>query len=420
MNTSGTMAMLTDKDEKTGEYKIPRIIYSDAFYSEMVPYADLILARHDLSRALGLHFAARPPDQPVPTGRRRHPPACGRAGSRRAPIPGRADRARWPPRADPLGTNEDGGAKYPGGYKDYIVNHERAPGIGTLAGWRGANGTQDGRGEPNPNQLDALHRKWLLLAPRTAARGTATTAIQHGGYLRYAFDMGFDHAHRADHPADSIARPLQKFRLAAKGRGGPKPPEEHRARVETYFDPLPFWYPPFDDNARRCRKSTFSRHHPAPGGDVSQSWGSQNAWLRQIHGQNRLFINRATAAKLGLADDDWVWIENSRGRVKGQIKCMEGCNPDTVWTWNAIGKRKGSWNLDPEATEATKGFLLNHLITELLPAKDGTAYSNSDPITGQAAWFDLKVRLVKALPEEAGESAPQFDILPRLQKELVS
>ena len=34
MNTAETMRMLTDK-EADGSYKIPRIIYSDAFYSEM-------------------------------------------------------------------------------------------------------------------------------------------------------------------------------------------------------------------------------------------------------------------------------------------------------------------------------------------------------------------------------------------------
>ena len=27
---------------------------------------------------------------------------------------------------------------------------------------------------------------------------------------------------------------------------------------------------------------------------------------------------------------------------------MEGVNPDTVWTWNAIGKRAGAWNLAPQ------------------------------------------------------------------------
>ncbi|MGB0796355.1 MAG: molybdopterin-dependent oxidoreductase, partial [Paracoccaceae bacterium] len=52
MNTKGVIDMLTDKDE-SGEYVIPRIIYSDAYSSEMVAYADLILPdttyleRHD-------------------------------------------------------------------------------------------------------------------------------------------------------------------------------------------------------------------------------------------------------------------------------------------------------------------------------------------------------------------------------------
>ncbi len=43
MNTAETMRMLTDKDPGTGGYRIPRIIYSDAYYSETVAYADLVL-----------------------------------------------------------------------------------------------------------------------------------------------------------------------------------------------------------------------------------------------------------------------------------------------------------------------------------------------------------------------------------------
>ena len=35
--------MLTAKDPASGEYRIPRIIYSDAYFSEMVAYADLVL-----------------------------------------------------------------------------------------------------------------------------------------------------------------------------------------------------------------------------------------------------------------------------------------------------------------------------------------------------------------------------------------
>src|SRR5690606_35851905 len=43
MNTAGTIAMLEERDPATGEYRIPRIIYSDAYWSETVAYADLVL-----------------------------------------------------------------------------------------------------------------------------------------------------------------------------------------------------------------------------------------------------------------------------------------------------------------------------------------------------------------------------------------
>ena len=69
-----------------------------------------------------------------------------------------------------------------------------------------------------------------------------------------------------------------------------------------------------------------------------------------------------------------------------------------------------------DAPEATKGFLLNHLIHELLPAKsDGHRYANSDPITGQAAWFDLRVNIVKCDPQD--ECLPAFPpITPQVRK----
>jgi anaerobic selenocysteine-containing dehydrogenase len=139
------------------------------------------------------------------------------------------------------------------------------------------------------------------------------------------------------------------------------------------------------------------------------SWGSQNAWLRQIHGANRLYLNRARALTLGIADDDWVWIHSRNGRVKAQVKLMQGVNADTVWTWNAIGRRGGAAALADGAPEIKRGFLLNHLIADLLPEREGGyRFSNSDPITGQAAWYDLRVSIEKAAPAEAGESFPQF------------
>ena len=140
------------------------------------------------------------------------------------------------------------------------------------------------------------------------------------------------------------------------------------------------------------------------------SWGSQNAWLRQIHGRNRLYMNRSRAGELGIADGDWVRVTSHHGSIKVQVQLMEGVNPDTVWTWNAIGKRRGAWNLSPEAPEASRGFLLNHVISDLLPEREtGYRYANTDPVTGQAAWFDLRVRIERVSEDRPGETAePQF------------
>ncbi|VAV94117.1 Anaerobic dimethyl sulfoxide reductase chain A, molybdopterin-binding domain, partial [hydrothermal vent metagenome] len=97
-------------------------------------------------------------------------------------------------------------------------------------------------------------------------------------------------------------------------------------------------------------------------------------------------------------------------RVKGQAKLISGVNKDVVWTWNAIGKRKGAWGLQPGAPEFTKGFLLNHIISDVLADKHGEKkYSNSDPVTGQAAWYDLRVKITKCKANEAGATEPMYE-----------
>ena len=172
------------------------------------------------------------------------------------------------------------------------------------------------------------------------------------------------------------------------------------------MDPLPIWYEPIE--ATMVSREEYPLHaltqRPMA---MYHSWGSQNAWLRQIMSENRLYMNRETAGALGIADEDWVVVESRNGTLTCQARLMEGLNPNSVWTWNAIGKRSGAWTLDKKAPESERGFLLNHLISEYLPA-DGGGHraSNSDPVTGQAAWFDLTVRVRKASAAEAGRTAP--------------
>jgi anaerobic selenocysteine-containing dehydrogenase len=131
------------------------------------------------------------------------------------------------------------------------------------------------------------------------------------------------------------------------------------------------------------------------------SWDSQNAWLRQILGQNFLYMNPIKAAELNIEDMQWAWVESAHGKIRVQVKFSNAVQPDTVWTWNSVGKMPGAWSLNPESDEIKKAFLLNHLITEEISDGAGGTISNSDPITGQAGWYDLKVKIYKSDKEGA-------------------
>jgi anaerobic selenocysteine-containing dehydrogenase len=136
------------------------------------------------------------------------------------------------------------------------------------------------------------------------------------------------------------------------------------------------------------------------------SWGSQNAWLRQIMARNFLYIHPETAKHYALDDGDWVELSSHLSTITVPVKLTNNVQKNTVWTWNAVGKRKGTWGLSPKASESNQGFLLNPLISDLTPNAD---YANADPITGQAAWFDLRVAIKKVAKQAF--SSPQFSIL---------
>jgi anaerobic selenocysteine-containing dehydrogenase len=407
MNVPDTLKYLTAKDETTGGYVIPKIIYADSYQSEMVYYADLVLPDTTyLERWDCISLLDRPISEPD-----------GPADSIRQPVvePDRDVRPFQTVLLDlgaRLGLNgmvkEDGSPRYPGGYADYIVNHERAPGVGPLAGWRGADGTSAGKGAPNPDQLKRYIEHgchWFQEFP------------EHMKYYKHVnrdyldWAVGFGFLGKAEPIIFQLySEPFQKFRLAAEGHGTIVPPTEHRERIHAHFDPLPFWYAPFEGEMVKAEDFPLHAVTQRPMA-MYHSWGSQNDWLRQILGRNWLYMARETAAARGIADDDWVTVTSHHGQIRAQAKLMDGVEPGTVWTWNAIGKRSGAWALDHDAPEAKQGFLLNHLISELLPERGGGyRYSNSDPVTGQAAWYDLKVQVARA-EDQSESSHPQFHTL---------
>jgi anaerobic selenocysteine-containing dehydrogenase len=413
MNTSNVRDMLKARGDD-GEYKIPFLVVVDAFQSEMVEFADLVLPdttyleRYDTISIL---------DRPISE-------ADSICDSIRAPViaPDRDVRPWQEVMVDlahrlgfPAFVNEDGSARY-SGYKDFITRFEKAPGIGFLAGWRGEDGESPLRGAPNPRQWEMYEENECFFEYKLP-ENMRFYKFANKDYLELARDAGFN---TSAEPIvmELYSETLQKFRLAGQGLyDGPMPKKEaDRERLARYFDPLPFWYQPLEMQGADER---FDLHavtqRPM---SMYHSWDSQNAWLRQAMAQNFLYMNRMTGERLGVEDLSWVWVESRNGEIRAQVKLMEGCEENTVWTWNAIGKARGTWGLSPDANESNDGFLLNHLISELLPENtpnegaqskaSGSVQSNSDPITGQAAWYELTVRVRPAARDETG-TWPTFD-----------
>jgi anaerobic selenocysteine-containing dehydrogenase len=312
----------------------------------------------------------------------------------------------------PAFVTPEGNRKYRD-YPDFIVNYETAPGsgIGFLAGWRGKGGEKSMRGEPNPKQWEMYAKNNCVFHHRMAPEHQYMRNWNQG-YMAWAQSVGL----RRDNDPIVIhiySEFLQGFRLAAQGkRAGKQPPDHLRKRVETYFDPLPFYYAPLEEQATDRTRFPLNAVTQRPMA-MYHSWDSQNAWLRQIHTHNYLFVNPQVAQAAGIADGGWMWVESQWGKVRCLCRYSEAVEPGTVWTWNAIGKAPGAWGLSDDANESQRGFLLNHLIREELPGTGGApGLSNSDPITGQAAWYDVRVRISAAMPGDAAQTWPQFKSVP--------
>jgi sulfite dehydrogenase (quinone) subunit SoeA len=151
MNTMEVRELLNSKNAD-GEFKIPFLVVCDAFQSEMVDFADLVLPdttyleRHDAMSLLDRPISEY--DGPVDSVRIPVLPTTGECKPFQEVLIELASRLKFP-----AFTAEDGSRKFKD-YPDFITRFETAPnsGIGFLAGWRGKDGEKSLRGEPNPDQ----------------------------------------------------------------------------------------------------------------------------------------------------------------------------------------------------------------------------------------------------------------------------
>jgi len=409
MNTVEVRTMLNDKDAN-GEFKIPFLVVCDAFQSEMVAYADLVLPdttyleRHDVMSMLDRPISEF--EGPMDSVRIPVVPPTGQCKPFQEVLIELGARLKLP-----AFVHRDGTRKFRD-YPDFVINYETDPGsgIGFLAGWRGKGGEKFMKGEPNPKQWE-MYEKNNCVFQYHLPRSYQYMRNWNQGYLEWA------QRHRLTRYAEPIlihiySEVLQKFRLAAQGKwDGKQPPDALRERIDTYFDPLPFYYESLESQHTDLHKYPLNAITQRPMA-MYHAWDSQNAWLRQIHAHNYLFVSPKLGQQHGFKDDDWIWVESMWGKVRCQCRFSEAVEPGTVWTWNAIGKSPGAWNLGPAANETQRGFVLNHLISEELPPdSQGGRLSNSDPVTGQAGWYDVRVRVYKAEGNEPRETSPQFATL---------
>ena len=109
--------------------------------------------------------------------------------------------------------------------------------------------------------------------------------------------------------------------------------ELYSQQLESWgFDPLPVYQEPPETPSSdpqltkayplvlTTRKSVYYLH----------SCGRQIDSLRRGHPQPRVFIHPETAARLGIEDDQWVYIETRRGRIKQKAVFSDRLDPRVI------------------------------------------------------------------------------------------
>jgi anaerobic selenocysteine-containing dehydrogenase len=116
----------------------------------------------------------------------------------------------------------------------------------------------------------------------------------------------------------------------------------------------------------------------------------QQPWLREQAPAPCVQIHPDTAAELGIAQGEWVWVESERGKIRQTADLFYGIAPGTVECDH------GWWY--PELSAPKHGWDLSHV--NCLVAHDNTHISQ-DPICGTPNLRGYLVKIYKATPENS-------------------
>ena len=150
------------------------------------------------------------------------------------------------------------------------------------------------------------------------------------------------------------SEPMRRFQLAAEGLGPRQPPDHLRERLKQAMHPLPIWYAPFGDEAcglglsGPCPDAAADGHVPLLGQPERLAAADQGAEF-PVCADEDLGGAGVSGRRLGAGD------RRRNGAITVPVAHMAALNENTVWTWNAIGKRKGGLGAGPMRTRGDDG-----------------------------------------------------------------
>lgn len=109
------------------------------------------------------------------------------------------------------------------------------------------------------------------------------------------------------------------------------------------------------------------------------------AYTRELCPAPEVWIHPSAAEKYGIKDDEWVWVESKRGRVRGVSRITTGINPGTVYMeryWNpeTMNTQTHGWQemnvsvlarSEPPYNDVFGTYTLRGYLVKIYPAPEG-------------------------------------------------
>ena len=150
-------------------------------------------------------------------------------------------------------------------------------------------------------------------------------------------------------------------------RPGKQPPAHLAKRIETYFDPLPFYHETLEVGTGGYTGIPAECADPAADGDVPLVGQPERLVAPDPHAQLPVCQPKLGASQ-GFEDGDWVWVESPHGKVRCMARFSRiGRTGARCGRGMRSARRPVPGACRRNANESQKGFLLNHIIAEELP-----------------------------------------------------